>query len=474
MYRNSGTALNEDPPHFLTGGGEMAESARSVDWSATELGSLSQWPQELRCAVSICLNSCLPSVLFWGDKYRVFFNDAFQKAQGASAFDFGRPAALVWGSEWSCLQSSICKVRASGHGSRTDWRTPPPSQHQLAQTYFECSLSPVYGESQRVEGVLGTLVDNTIAVVNERRMRTLRELAFRASDGTESEEELCQSAATVLVGEGADVSFAVLYLLDVSGRVAIRAGASAKLTDHAVCPPVINIDPRSGPIAIRSIVRTGRSLDVHNLAEMFGTSGPSDSGSTTPEQRAVILPITRAGDPQLMGFLVATVAPGATVNREYREFLNLVAEHISLAVGTVRAYEEQRQWAAALIDPDGLKPVANSVSEIAAEDSHWTDDSADGQRTLSAATITACDRFRAFFEQRAIFACILTVDGVIMESSGLLAELDRLTQRRCGFTRESIFGRPFWEGPWWAPSPAMSAIPSPGNPRPANSCGASS
>ncbi len=26
----------------------------------------------------------------------------------------------------------------------------------------------------------------------------------------------------------------------------------------------------------------------------------------------------------------------------------------------------------------------------------------------------------------------------------------------CGFTREQIVGKPFWEGPWWAPSQALA------------------
>ena len=58
-------------------------------------------------------------------------------------------------------------------------------------------------------------------------------------------------------------------------------------------------------------------------------------------------------------------------------------------------------------------------------------------------------KFRAFFDQGALFAAIMHVDGTILEPN-------RLSGDGCGFTREQIVGKPFWEGPWWAPSPILT------------------
>jgi PAS domain S-box-containing protein len=67
------------------------------------------------------------------------------------------------------------------------------------------------------------------------------------------------------------------------------------------------------------------------------------------------------------------------------------------------------------------------------------------ERQLLADTAAANAKFQAFFEQGALFAAILDVDGNVLEPNRLFAE-------GCGFTRNEIIGRPVWEGPWWVES----------------------
>lgn len=69
-------------------------------------------------------------------------------------------------------------------------------------------------------------------------------------------------------------------------------------------------------------------------------------------------------------------------------------------------------------------------------------------RALLAETAVANAKFHAFFEQGALFAGIMDLDGKIIEPN-------RMSWEACGFTREQIVGKPFWEGPWWTPSPAL-------------------
>ncbi len=67
------------------------------------------------------------------------------------------------------------------------------------------------------------------------------------------------------------------------------------------------------------------------------------------------------------------------------------------------------------------------------------------ERQLLADAAAANAKFRAFFEQGALFAGIMDVDGTLLEAN-------RLSWEACGFTMDQIVGKPFWEGPWWAPS----------------------
>jgi PAS domain S-box-containing protein len=70
------------------------------------------------------------------------------------------------------------------------------------------------------------------------------------------------------------------------------------------------------------------------------------------------------------------------------------------------------------------------------------------ERQLLVEAATANAQFRAFFEQGALFAGIMQVDGTLIEANRLLLEA-------CGYTREQVVGKLFWEGPWWNRAPEL-------------------
>src|SRR5688500_18816852 len=69
---SSAPALAHD---FLQGGGEIGSLMRATVWSRTLLGSIEGWPQSLRTAVSILINSRYPMFVFWGPSLIQLYND---------------------------------------------------------------------------------------------------------------------------------------------------------------------------------------------------------------------------------------------------------------------------------------------------------------------------------------------------------------------------------------------------------------
>ena len=59
-------------------------------------------------------------------------------------------------------------------------------------------------------------------------------------------------------------------------------------------------------------------------------------------------------------------------------------------------------------------------------------------------------KFEALFNQSGLFAGI-------MDLQGRLQEVNKLAVDWCGYTREQVLGRPFWETPWWRGSEEMQA-----------------
>ena len=54
----------------------MGALLRAYDWITAPLGPVHDWPACLRTAVSLCLNSHFPTVIFWGPELRMLYNDA--------------------------------------------------------------------------------------------------------------------------------------------------------------------------------------------------------------------------------------------------------------------------------------------------------------------------------------------------------------------------------------------------------------
>jgi PAS domain S-box-containing protein len=66
-------------------------------------------------------------------------------------------------------------------------------------------------------------------------------------------------------------------------------------------------------------------------------------------------------------------------------------------------------------------------------------------RQLLVEAAAANAKFHAFFDQGALFAGIMDVNGTMLEANRLWWDV-------CGYSKEQIIGKPFSDGPWWAPS----------------------
>src|SRR6266478_9874625 len=85
-------------------GGEMGARMRSFDWSKTVLAAPDAWPPSLKTAVSICLSSRFPIVIFWGREFAVLYNDAYIPILGPKhPWALGTPAEECWHEIWEII-----------------------------------------------------------------------------------------------------------------------------------------------------------------------------------------------------------------------------------------------------------------------------------------------------------------------------------------------------------------------------------
>ena len=340
----------------LPGGGEMGALMRAHDWSSTPLGPVESWPQSLRSALGICLNSRYPIALYWGPELALLYNDAWSPIPGVKhPWALGRPGREVWPEIWDSIGPLFERVLATGEGIWQEDELLPMRRHGYTEEcYFNFTFSPIPGEGGRIDGIFNAVVETTFRVVGERRTRVLRELAERTA-GAQSAEEACRLAADALGKASADLPFCLLYLLDEeSGDPRARLAGAAGVAPGGPASPA-SVSMADAPWPFAPVLETGRIVAVRNIAEQFAAAPP---GGPWPEpaERALVVPITlatRPGSPA--GVLVAGISPRRALDDEYRAFAERAADHIASAIANARAYEDERRRAEALAELDRAK-----------------------------------------------------------------------------------------------------------------------
>lgn len=329
---------------FLVGGGEMGALVRAHDWSSTAVGSLENWPQSLRSAVSILLPSRAQICLFWGPDFVAIYNDAYRPTLGIKhPWALGRPAREVWSEIWDDLLHPI--FRQIVQTGEAFWSNDHPFLLERLgfpeETYYDVSYDPVRDESGRVGGVFCIVSETTGRVLGERRLRTLRDVSHVASEA-QGTAEAFRRVAEVLAENPQDLPFALLY--DQPGdsdsiRCVATSGAEARPPEHW---------PLAGAATRRELVLEGDAL---------AACGPLPAGPwPEPIRSVMVLPIRGSGQTTL-GFLVAGISPRRPLDEGYRDFLRLVAAHTAAAVGAARALAEERARAQALAELDRAKTL---------------------------------------------------------------------------------------------------------------------
>ncbi|MGE5659147.1 MAG: PAS domain S-box protein [Actinomycetota bacterium] len=344
--------------NLFTGGGQMGALMRSYDWSKTPFGSVEQWPQSLRSALSICLNSQFPIAIYWGPDCLLLYNDAWRPIVGGKhPWSLGRPAREVWPEIWSEIGPEFESVFATGEG--IFHRDELLAMHRFGYTeecFFDYTFNPIQGEGGAIDGILNIVSETTYRVLNDRRTQLLREVASKTGIA-KTTEEACTLIAETLKSDPADIPFSLLYLIDPNQGYARLCGNTQFTGDDSVAPAVIDLDaaddPNGWPIA-RS-VRTAQPQAVNDLVTRFGTL----PGSPWPEapQEAMVLPITTTGQAKVSGVLVAVASSRRKLDEHYRNFFNQITGQIATAIANAHSYEEERQRAEQLAELDRAKTV---------------------------------------------------------------------------------------------------------------------
>jgi len=324
------------------GGSEMARRMRGHPWADVGMGDPGTWPAALRTAVRICLTSRFPMIVWWGERLRFLYNDAYLPLLGSKHPALGKPGDRVWTEIWHTIGPMLRSVMASGEATWSEDLLLPMDRHGYwEETYWTYSYSPLHDDDGVVRGVFTAVSDTTERVIGERRLSVLHDLGAQAGNAR-TVVEACELVVQALDRAGSVVPFAAIHLRRPgSGGTTLVAGTPA---------------PAAGDRAawrLDEVLRTGEGVVLRDVVERFGEL--PTGGWRTPPAEAVVLPLPGETGGEPVGVIVLAASAGRALDEGYESFLGLVARQTADLVNAAQAYEAQQHRAEELAELDRAK-----------------------------------------------------------------------------------------------------------------------
>jgi PAS domain S-box-containing protein len=333
---------------LFPGDGEMLTAVRTKDWGATLLGPVSEWPPELRTAASICLYSNFQMAICWGPDLVYLYNDAMIPIFGDKhPWALGQRVADVWPEAWNTVGPMLQSVLATGKAARSDDMLLVLERRGFPEEiYFTLSYSAIRTADGAVGGVFVTTMETSGRVIDERRQRTLGDLATQAAQRFGDDEPL-DLMRQALARNPHDLPLAALFLTYANGALIPLFGTGmADLGDPAGRAAM------AGSLAqLAAACRDARAPQVFEGDALVQWGRP---GGVALRQ-LVALPLGGAERHASGGILLLGVSPRAQLDGAMRPFFDNVAAHVANALAQRSHLQMARIRRAAIEQEDALR-----------------------------------------------------------------------------------------------------------------------
>ncbi|KAK3397875.1 putative histidine kinase group protein [Sordaria brevicollis] len=342
------------------------EVIHSVDWDATPLGPMKDWPPTLEQTFHQILADSRPIAIYWGTNYVTLYNEAFSKLCGSK-----HPALLgmtvenAWQEAGEKLKDAMSRIaRKESPTVEDEWRFfierepevegGPPWQEE---TYLKWSLVPIL-DKERCVGFIHPVGDITSVRLWERRMKMLVDLGedlVVARDVKSYWDKTLQDLKDV--EPCYDIPLAVLYSVDeFDGRSGIEPGTDgpAKVCRLAGALGVPEVHPLREEInlstdehalapALREAVTARQPLLLQikdgTLPQEYLRGLQTRGFMDDPCRAVVIMPIRVRI--KVMGLLLLGLNPRRPYDNDYRQYILLLSQKLTTSLASVVLLEEE-------------------------------------------------------------------------------------------------------------------------------------
>jgi len=176
-----------DGTAFLRGGGRATALIEARDWTDHPLGTPGDWPEGLKTALSLVVNSPESMILCWGPDLHFFFNETYIPLLGPRVdWAMGARFEEVWA---DALEQAMPIVREAfaGHSRRFEdlpWKLA--TDRGSADTWWTFSYSRILGADGEVAGLFIFTNETTNKVLADQALAESQQALIEANASLEA------------------------------------------------------------------------------------------------------------------------------------------------------------------------------------------------------------------------------------------------------------------------------------------------
>lgn len=265
---------------------------------------------------------------------------------------------------------------------------------RFVERYHAYSLIPIISDKvdtgdSKVVGIYNTSLDTTERVLAERRLETMRELVAQVSLARSS-REFYEAISDVLEGNSADAPFVICYSVhnhmvastETTEGIELRLESTVGVPrDHGCAPPKLrtvipkfqslptmastsmdssassNLDNARRTVPMPMLMQTSEEAQMWPIARALASRQcvvmdncadlvkglPIRQWDELPDM-AIVIPLSRESSPQTpRGVVVLGLNLFRPLDSDYEDWIQVTRNHLSSALGSVIAYEEEVQ-----------------------------------------------------------------------------------------------------------------------------------
>lgn len=291
---------------FLTSNSQTSAEIAAIDWMATPLGRLENWPNVIKSTLATMLSSPQPMFMAWGPDLTSFFNDALRPMIGARiAGALGRPYSELWPEVWTQMEPVV--ARALG-GDGTLFENLPLTLTRNGypeETWWSFSIMPLRNEHGHVLGILCVTSETTRLILSQMEMResgsrqTFRAELADALRGASDPKTIMAIAAERL---GAHLRVGCVGYAEVEANKEYALIRQDWTAENA--PSVVGMHrlDNFGPAMIARL-RSGHTVRIDDAVENALTAGPTYAAAYASIRTRAVIDVPLINDGRLAGIL---------------------------------------------------------------------------------------------------------------------------------------------------------------------------